>query len=190
MGGVRMANSARYWWNRLYGNRTAQQRALIPYTFYPPAAFAGYHALLPDGIESFQAFVPGHLAREIFADVLRYSQQHGCMPIWCIIKQHRPDPFLLSYQLDGFSLELNYRRTHQDAGALERVLRQMIELVIGAGGRFYLAKDHFMTQTEYRRSLGDTAVNTFLDVKRRYDPEALFQSDLFHRVLGEACGRG
>lgn len=187
--GVRMANSARYWWNRLYGDRAAQQRALIPYTFYPSAAFAGYHALLPEGIESFQAFVPGQQAREIFADVLRYSQQHACMPVWCIIKQHRPDPFLLSYQLDGFSLELNFRRTRQNTQTLERVLRQMIELVVGAGGRFYLAKDHFLTHAQYRRSLGDTSVNTFLDLKRRYDPEGLLQSDLFQRVFCETCGR-
>ncbi|HEU5369749.1 MAG TPA: hypothetical protein VFU69_14850, partial [Ktedonobacterales bacterium] len=103
-------------------------------------------------------------------------------------KQHRRDSFLLSYQVDGFSLELNYQRTRQTAQVLERTLRQMIALVIEAGGRFYLAKDHFLTPAQYRQSVGDAAVDTFLRLKQRYDPEMLLQSDLFRRVFQPAPG--
>jgi decaprenylphospho-beta-D-ribofuranose 2-oxidase len=105
------------------------------------------------------------------------------MPLWCIIKQHVRDPFLLSYQVDGFSLELNYQRTHQTAEMLKQTLQHMIETVIEAGGRFYLAKDHFLTSAQYRQTLGDEAVDTFLSLKQRFDPEARLQSDLFRRVF-------
>ena len=105
------------------------------------------------------------------------------MPVWCIIKQHQCDPFLLSYQVAGSSLELNYQRTDRAAGKLEQVLRHMIATVIEAGGRFYLAKDHFMTNDQYCRSVGNEAVEAFLGFKRRYDPEMLLQSDLFRRVF-------
>ena len=105
------------------------------------------------------------------------------MPVWCIIKQHQRDPFLLSYQVDGYSLELNYQRTHQMASKLEQVLQHMIATVIELGGKFYLAKDHFMSPTQYRQSVGDEAVKTFLQIKQRYDPETLLQSDLFRRVF-------
>ena len=139
--------------------------------------------MFPEGVETFHAFVPKQQAEEIFGQVLRYSQQQGCMPVWCVIKQHRRDPFLLSYQVDGFSLELNYQRTHERAPTLQRVLQHMIATVIEAGGRFYLAKDHFLTCGQYRQSIGDEAVDAFLRLKQRHDPESLLQSDLFRRVF-------
>jgi decaprenylphospho-beta-D-ribofuranose 2-oxidase len=183
--GVQIANRALYSWGR-WRHDAMEQRALFPYTFWPPAAFAGYDALLPQGVETFQAFVPGQHAKEIFEQVLLYSQRQGCLPIWCIIKKHQSDPFLLSYQLDGFSLELNYSRTRQSAQKLKQVLQHMIAMVIESGGRFYLAKDHFLTQAQYRQSVGVQAFDTFLNLKQRYDPEMMLQSDLFRRVFQPA----
>ena len=180
---VQLANHANYRWGQMNQTATGAQRALFPYTFWPSAVLSGYHAMFPEGVETFHAFVPKVYAKDIFKKVLCYSQQQGCFPIWCIIKQHRADPFLLSYQVDGFSLELNYQRTYQIARRLEQVLGHMIAIVIEAGGRFYLAKDHFLTNTQYRQSVGDEALDTFLGLKQRYDPEALLQSDLFRRVF-------
>ncbi len=88
--------------------------------------------------------------------------------------------------MDGFSLELNYQRTHQTAQTLQRVLQHMIATVIEAGGRFYLAKDHFLTHAQYRQSVGDEVVDAFLQLKQRCDPETLLQSDLFRRVFQPA----
>jgi FAD/FMN-containing dehydrogenase len=186
--GVHLANRVNYWMGRRSPQAKEQRRDLLSYTYWPPAAFAGYHALFPTGVETFQAFVPAQHAQEVFESVLRYSQQQGCMPLWCVIKQHRRDSFLLSYQVDGFSLELNYQRTNRAAQKLEQMLRQMIAIVIEAGGRFYLAKDHFLTHDQYRQSVGDAAFDTFLRLKQQYDPEMLLQSDLFRRVFQPALG--
>lgn len=183
MPAVRMANRTRYGWGRGSHPTTGQTRALFPFTFWPSAAMVGYPTMFPEGVETFQAFVPGQQAMEIFKQVLRYSQQQGCLPIWCVLKQHRRDPFLLSYQVDGFSLELNYPRTSQTALTLKSVLQNMIAIVIEAGGRFYLAKDHFLTHAQYRQSIGDEVMDTFLHLKQCYDPETLLQSDLFRRVF-------
>jgi decaprenylphospho-beta-D-ribofuranose 2-oxidase len=183
--GARLANNLIYAWGRWH-HEAIEQRSLFAYTFWPPAAFAGYHGLLPHGAETFQAFVPGERARQVFEEVLRYSQGQGCLPLWCIIKRHREDPFLLSYQVDGFSLELNYPRTQASAQRLEQVLRRMNAIVIEAGGRFYLAKDHFLTQVQYRQSVGADAFEAFLELKQRFDPGMLLQSDLFRRIFQPA----
>jgi FAD/FMN-containing dehydrogenase len=180
---VQTANRANYSLSRLNLKPAGRSRALVPYTYWPSAAFAGYHAHLPQGVETFQAFVPGQAAKEIFKQVLTYSQQQGCFPIWCIIKQHRRDPFLLSYQVDGFSLELNYPRAFQTAQTLKQVLQHMIAIVIEAGGRFYLAKDHFQTHEQYCQSVGGEVIDAFLSLKQRCDPEMLLQSDLYRRVF-------
>ena len=180
---VQMVNLANYEWSRLNPSAPGRQRPLFSYSFWPSAAFAGYHAMFPQGVETFQAFVPQEQAKIIFRQVMRYTQEAGCMPLWCIIKQHTRDPFLLSYQVDGFSLELNFQRTQHNAQKLQQVLQHMIAIVIEAGGRFYLAKDHFLTGAQYRRSMGDSAVDAFLDLKQRWDPETRLQSDLFRRLF-------
>jgi FAD/FMN-containing dehydrogenase len=59
----------------------------------------------------------------------------------------------------------------------------MIERTISAGGRFYLAKDHFMTGAQYRRSMGDSTIEEFLQLKRRLDPDGVWQSDLYRRLF-------
>ncbi len=178
--GIQLANHALLWQGR---QKMARPRSLVPFTYWPPAAFAWYHAMFPQGVETFQAFVPRQHSQEIFKQVLGYAQEQGCMPLWCVIKQHRRDPFLLSYQLDGFSLELNFQRTAHNAQKLQAVIQHMIASVIEAGGRFYLAKDHFLTNAQYRQSVGDEAVDTFLQIKHRCDPETLLQSDLYRRVF-------
>ena len=181
--GVQLANRANYYLGRLDFATAVKQVALVPYTYWPPVAFAGYHAMFTEGVETFQAFLPAECAPEVFKQALRYSQTQAIMPLWCIIKRHRSDPFLLSYQVDGFSLELNYQRTAQNAPALKRTLETMIAAVVEAGGKFYLAKDHFLTHAQYRRSMGDEAVDAFLNLKQRFDPETRLQSDLFRRVF-------
>jgi FAD/FMN-containing dehydrogenase len=181
--GVHIANSMSYWWSRWRDREVIRRRSLLHYTYYPPAAFTSYRTLLPQGTETFQAFVPYCQAEVVFKEIIRRSHENEFMPLWCIIKQHRRDPFLLSYQVDGYSLEVNYQVVPQTLQRLHRMLRDLMDLVIVAEGKFYLAKDSLLTDTLYRRSIGNTAVEAFLHLKQVYDPEMLVQSNLFRRVF-------
>lgn len=181
--GVRYANSIMYWWGTWRNSHRIRQQSLFSSTYYSPAVFTGYRTLLPWGTETFQAFVPRDQAENLFKEILLRSQANNFMPLWCVIKQHRRDLFLLSYQVDGFSLEVNYQVVPQTMQALHGILRELMDLVIAAGGRFYLAKDSLLTHTLYRQSIGDAAVEAFLDIKQRYDPDMLFQSNLFRRIF-------
>jgi decaprenylphospho-beta-D-ribofuranose 2-oxidase len=80
-------------------------------------------------------------------------------------------------------LETYYQIVPQTLPMLQKMVRELMELVIAAGGRFYLAKDGLLTPALYRASMGDATVDAFLQLKRRYDPDLLLQSDLFHRVF-------
>lgn len=182
-GGARVVNSMAYRWSRWRNRKVLQQRSLLDSTFYAPAMFTWYRTLLPHGTETFQAFVPRERAGAIFEEIMRRSQESRFFPLWCVIKQHRHDPFLLSYQVDGFSLELNYQVVPQTVHRLHLMLWELMEIVIAAGGRFYLAKDSLLTGALYRRSMGDASVDAFLHLKQLHDPDMLFQSDLFRRVF-------
>lgn len=181
--GVRRANSIVYYWSKRWDSKLIRQRSLFHSTYYPPLAFTAYRTLLPQGTETFQAFVPHSQAEVLFKQIMWHSQENNFIPLWCIIKRHRQDPFLLSYQIDGFSLEVNYQIVPQTAPRLYETLRALMELVIATGGRFYLAKDSLLTSTLYRQSIGDAAVDAFLHLKQEYDPEMRFQSNLFRRVF-------
>jgi decaprenylphospho-beta-D-ribofuranose 2-oxidase len=181
--GVQFANRMTYWWCKHWGRKATRHQTLFQSTFYSPALFSGYRSLLPHGTETFQAFVPRNQAESLFEEILRRSQEGHFMPLWCIIKQHRQDPFLLSYQVDGYSLEVNYQIVPQSVERLRKMLWELMNLVIEAGGKFYLAKDSLLTNTLYRRSVGDAAVDTFLQLKEACDPDRLFQSDMFRRVF-------
>lgn len=180
---LRLANRLAYRWGTWWGRDLVLHRSLFHSTYYSPAEFSAVRALLPRGIETFQAFVPTSQAEAVFKLLLLSAREQGLEPLWCIVKRHRSDPFLLSYQVDGFSLEVNFRGELRTQYRLHGMLRELMEAVLAAGGRFYLAKDAMLTSALYRRSIGDDAVDTFLQLKQRYDPDMLLQSDLFRRVF-------
>jgi FAD/FMN-containing dehydrogenase len=182
-GGKRLMDRARYHWTVWWGAGSTRRKSLFYSTFFPLEAFALYQAALPHGMLSLHAFVPRAHAEDVFKEIVRRSQAHRCPPLWAVIHQHRSDPFLLSYQVDGFSLETYYRLVPEMAPSLRYMLRELMALVVASGGRFYLAKDALLTPELYRQSMGDAPVEALLGLKRQYDPAALLQSDLFRRVF-------
>jgi FAD/FMN-containing dehydrogenase len=185
---VYLANRLAYWWGTSWGRDAGSHRSLVRSTYYSPAVLAAAQALLPHGLETFQAFAPTGQAEGVFKQVLLRSHDEALTPLWCVVKRHRADPFLLRYQVDGFSLEVNYHREPRTRHRLHGMLQELMQAVIAAGGRFYLAKDALLTGALYRRSIGEDAVEAFLQLKRTYDPDGLFQSDLFRRVFAPAQG--
>ncbi len=187
--GIAIANQLAYHWGLQRAAMSSgspggwQSRSLWASTFFPPAAFAGYQALLPHGIETLHAFIPNEHIEQYARTVLTRSQACGHVPVWSVLKQHRADPFLLSYQVNGFSIEANYRIVPATRPALRELLRELGILAIAHGGRLYHAKDALLTHELYRQSIGDAAVDAFLRMKRMLDPDDLLQSDLYRRVF-------
>jgi decaprenylphospho-beta-D-ribofuranose 2-oxidase len=184
---MQLVNDMAFQWAAWKPRETARPHSLFDSTFYPPVAFTGSHALFPQGTETLQVFVPRGHAEALFTEILCRSHANQLLPLWCIIKRHRSDPFLLSYQVDGFSLEVNYRLIPHTRDRLHQLLHALIDRVIAAGGRLYLAKDALLTQARYRQSVGDAAVEAFLALKRQHDPDMMLQSDLFRRLLQPTC---
>lgn len=180
--GMRLANAAQF-----HKGALATGAHLVPH-----AQFHFLHdylpnwqrAWLPGGLRQFQAFVPAHAASAVFADLLRRSQHARLHPYLSVFKQHRADAFLLSYQVDGFSLSLDYHVTARNAVRLDRLLAEMQAEVAACGGRLYLAKDDALDAATYAHMVGPERVARFLALKRQLDPAGVFSSDLFRRVFG------
>ena len=157
----------------------------------PHAQFHFFHdyvpnwkrAWLPGGLRQFQAFVPASFAPAVFTGLLERSQRAGIYPYLCVFKQHRADDFLLSYQVDGFSLSLDYRVTTRNASRLDELFASMRIPVLAAKGRFYLAKDDALHSSEYVRSMGADTIDRFYAMRHACDPDEILRSNLYRRVV-------
>lgn len=138
----------------------------------------------PGGLIQYQSFIPKETAVKTFEKLIRFSQNEGMPSYLGVLKKHRPDPFLLTHALDGYSLALDYRVTHANRKRLWEMCGRMNEIVLDAGGRFYFAKDATLTAGAARRFLPEENLARFLELKRRCDPENTLQTNLSRRLFG------
>jgi FAD/FMN-containing dehydrogenase len=138
----------------------------------------------PGGLIQYQSFVPREKAARVFAEQIRMAGRRGLPPYLGVTKKHRPDDFLISHGVDGYSLALDFRVTESNRKALWRLCHEMDELVLDAGGRFYLAKDSTMRRGTAARYLPPENIATFAQLRQRCDPDGILASDLMRRVFG------
>lgn len=188
--GVALMNAAKYHSARLQHGRTYLQ-SHVAFAFlldYVPHWRLAYG---PGGFIQYQLFVPDPEARACFRDVLRLGQRAGLPSYLGVLKRHRPDAFLLSHAVDGWSLALDFRADPADRARLRSLVRAMTERVLAAGGRFYFAKDGVLAPADVERAYGADRLRAFAALKARLDPGGLFMTDLARRALPPwVLGRG
>lgn len=147
-------------WNRLYG----------------PSGFVQYQFVVP--------FAAGDLVR-IALERLRDS---GCPPLLAVLKRMgESDPGPLSFPMPGWTLAVDFPAA---APGLAGELDDLDELVAGAGGRVYLAKD-----ARLRPELVGVmypGLDRWQAVQRQVDPTGVLTSDLGRRLglVGPRAGAG
>jgi decaprenylphospho-beta-D-ribofuranose 2-oxidase len=137
-------------WNRGYGRR----------------GFAQYQFVIPfaDGEARMRA-----LLEFIFAS--------GELPFLNILKRMgKESGGLLSFPREGYTFAIDFPIRDNTV----RVLHQLDELVLEAGGRIYLGKDGYVQPETFRAMY--PAVTHWLAVKQKYDPNNVFTSNLARRV--------
>ncbi len=142
------------------------------------------HAYKPGGLIQYQSFVPKEHAQAVFSAQLTLAQAYGIVPYLGVFKRHRPDDFLMTHAVDGYSLALDFAVTPAKHGGLLSLAAEMDRLVLDAGGRFYFAKDSALHRSSVVEALGEDRVARFFALKRECDPENLLQTNLYRRLFG------
>ncbi|MFN3742071.1 MAG: FAD-dependent oxidoreductase [Anaerolineales bacterium] len=137
-----------------------------------------------EGLIQYQSFLPRETALEVWQEMLRVLHKHALPAYLGVTKRHRPDAFLLSHGVDGFSLALDFKVSRHHRAELHGLLEIFDRLVVEAGGRFYFAKNSETSAETVRRFLGLATLNRFKELKDRCDPDHLLVSDLYRRVFG------
>jgi FAD/FMN-containing dehydrogenase len=179
--GLRFVNIGKFYAAKLKGEHSHQQ---------PHALF---HFLLdhfdwkkpfgPGGLIQYQPFIPQENALDAFNDMLRLCQKRGFPNYLTVLKRHRPDPFLISYCVDGYSMAMDFRITRRNREKIVALTKELDEIVLAANGRFYFAKDSTLRPQVVRAYLGPERVDKFIALKQHCDPEGLIQTNMWRRLF-------
>jgi FAD/FMN-containing dehydrogenase len=177
-----------------WGVNTGKYLASLPrHTFRE--SHAAFHFLLDyipnwelsfgrGGLIEYQSFVPKETAEAAWTKIMRLSHKLDLPPYLGVTKRHRPDNFLLTHAVDGFSLAIDFKVTKGNRLKLSQMLQEFDQIVLNAGGRFYFAKNSETTPETAMRFLGEETIARFKSLKKRCDPNGLLESDLYQRVFG------
>jgi decaprenylphospho-beta-D-ribofuranose 2-oxidase len=179
--GWRMVNIAKY------------IASLPKHTFRQP--HAAFHFLLDyvpnwelsygrGGLIQYQSFLPKETAEAAWTEVIKLSQKRGMPSYLGVTKRHRPDKFLLTHAVDGFSLAMDFKVTNSTRAKMAAMLQEFDKIILAHGGRFYFAKNSETTAETALAFYGEETVKKFKKLKKRCDPDGLLESDLYRRIFG------
>jgi len=137
------------------------------------------------GLIQYQSFVPKETAEAVWTEMLKLSHKNRLPSYLGVTKRHRPDKFLLTHAVDGFSLALDFKVTNNNRRRLSVMLQEFDKIVLQAGGRFYFAKNSETTAETALAFYGKETLSKFKKLKKRCDPSGLLESDLYRRVFGD-----
>ncbi len=178
--GMRFVNTVKYHLPETLSGDGAFLQPHVAFAFLLDYAPGWRRAYGEAGFVQYQVFVPDATARRTMAAVLELCRRRGVVSYLGVFKRHKPDEFLLSHGLDGWSMAMDFAMP-RDPQRLHAALRELTELVLDAGGRFYAAKDSVLDAAQFARAYGER-LERFRAIKRAIDPGALFQSDLARRL--------
>jgi len=179
--GMRMINAAKHRSGFISEGRPFQQ-SLVAFSFLLDFVPDWRKSYLPGGFIQYQSFVPKERAPEVFAHQVELQQAAGLESFLGVLKRHRPDKFLLSHAVDGYSLALDFKITAGNKQRVFALAHKMNDLVLEAGGRFYLAKDSTLRPSDVEAYLGQDTLAEYRKLKSELDPGMLLTSSLAQRL--------
>lgn len=182
--GVRFMNWGKDMAGKVLENHKTTTQSLVAFNFLLDYVPRWRDAYLPGGFIQYQSFIPRDRAGYVFEKQHQLQKKAGIVSHLAVMKRHRPDRFLLSHAVDGYSLAQDFRVTRRNRQYLLDLCHQMNDVVLEAGGRFYLAKDSTLRQSDVEAYLGPEAIEKIKSLKAELDPEHLFSSRLSQRLFG------
>jgi decaprenylphospho-beta-D-ribofuranose 2-oxidase len=183
---IRMFNALYFSWSRLRQRLKSAENveSFLRYNFDASFMIPSAAAVCGPRGYTIQITFPRSEAEKAITEFIRLSQDSPCLPAKLIMRVHRRDDYLISFSEDGYSLnfELHPKKRHEKR--MNRFVDDLIERVIRYGGKVHLAKDHVLSRNQFQRLF--PAFRQFLRIKQRLDPDELFQSDMYRRLIRDA----
>ncbi|MCW7469687.1 FAD-binding oxidoreductase [Leptospira kanakyensis] len=137
----------------------------------------------PGAMIQYQVFIPKENAKQAFREIFTICQERGIVNYLSVFKKHKPDPFLLTHAVDGFSMAMDFPVTKGNREKLWALCKEMDEIVLKHKGRFYFAKDSTLRKRVMESYFPKDNLKRFYSLKKKYDPKGILQTDLYKRVF-------
>ncbi|MCW2805025.1 MAG: putative oxidoreductase [Propionibacteriaceae bacterium] len=145
--------------------------------FHPLDIVAEWNRIYgPHGFLQYQFVVP-FSEDETFRRCFELIVNSGHVSCLNVLKRFGPgNAAPLSFPMQGWTLTVDLPIEE----GLDSLCNTLDELVVAAGGRVYLAKDSRLSASTFRQMY--PRLDDFLAVRRKVDPDGLFNSDLARRL--------
>ncbi len=138
------------------------------------------------GLIQYQPFIPQKNALDAYTEMFKLCHRRGYPNYLSVLKRHRPDNFLLSYAMDGYSMAMDFRITRRNREKIVQLTQELDEIVREANGRFYFAKDSTARPEMVQTFWSAETLNQFRALKQRTDPDNILQTNLWRRLFRNA----
>jgi len=129
------------------------------------------------GFAQYQFVLPFEKSRENLRSILTTMLSAGELPLLNVLKRlGKESGGTLSFPREGYTFAIDFPIRNNTVA----LLHKLDAMVLDAGGRTYLGKDSYTEAHTFRQMY--PAIDEFLRVKAKYDPNGVFVSDLARRV--------
>ena len=135
----------------------------------------------PHGFLHCQPMIPKKAGVEAVSEIFNICNKFKYTPLICGIKSHGSDSNMLSYSGDGYSVGIDINRKNLDINNLNTFKKILFQHTIDCNGKTYLAKDEILPKDMFQ--LMYPRYSDFINVKTKLDPNTLFSSDMYKRLL-------
>lgn len=180
--GMGRVNAAKFHVRRFHGDEKLHPQSLVAFSFLLDYVPDWRDAYRPHGFIQYQSFVPKAHAAGVFRRQLEMQHQEGIVAFLGVLKRHRADSFNFSHGVDGYSFALDIKVRAGEWERLVALCHRMNDLVLEAGGRFYLAKDSTLRPHDFAASVGAEAMRRFFALKEELDAGSVLTSSLAKRL--------
>jgi decaprenylphospho-beta-D-ribofuranose 2-oxidase len=179
--GMKLINTLKYWSGFLSNNRTYKQ-GHAEFAFLLDYVPNWKFIYKPGSMIQYQCFLPKEKARDGFKEIFELCQKRNLVTWLAVFKKHKPDDYLLSHSLDGFSMAMDFPVTVSNKKDLWDLAYEMDEIVLKNNGKFYFAKDSTLRSEVVKKFIPKDKLKKFIELKKQHDPTSLFETELYRRL--------
>ena len=135
----------------------------------------------PYGFIELQPLIPVEKSNKCMRLILRLCQKYQFESMLAGFKLHRKDGTSLSYSLDGYSIGIVLSLKKSKNSKISQFTSELFEIINKFNGIIYLAKDEVLSKKYFNTMYPNH--KEFNIIKKKYDPNNLFNSDLYKRLI-------
>ncbi|HTI90889.1 MAG TPA: FAD-binding oxidoreductase [Puia sp.] len=128
------------------------------------------------GFIQYQFVIPEENGKQHLTEILEMIADSGCTPFLNVFKRMGDGQGILSFPFKGYTLAIDFPVTKN----LLTFTPKLDAKVLAAGGRLYLGKDALLQEAMFKAMYPQ--YEQWLAIKRKYDPEEKFSSNISRRI--------